>query len=87
MNGAIVVAGRAQGVDVRPCHGLRRQRQDIGVGQQGALSSAQVRRRDRRGLQAADDRLAIVGANVLLDQNDTESRPVMVQSIVAVIER
>lgn len=86
MNGAVGIAGGAQGVDVGAGHGLRRSREDIGIGQQRLLAGAQLRRGASRRLQARQQRLLVSAADAVRRENGTESRPVMVQSIVTVVQ-
>ena len=85
MNGAVGVSDRAQGVDVSEGHGLRSAREDIGIGEQRLLADAQLRCSAGRRLQARQQRLLVVAADAVFRENGTESRPVMVQSIVTVV--
>ena len=86
MNGAVGISDGAHGVDVSDGHGLRRLREDIGIGQQRLLAGAQLRRGASRRLQARHQRLLIIAADAVFRENGTESRSVMVQSIVALVQ-
>ena len=87
MNGAIAVACGAERVDLVQPHRLRRQRQYVGIAKQRSFACAQMRRCHRRSLQTLHHGFLIRSSHAILAENRTETRSVMVQSIVAAVQR
>ena len=85
VNGAVRIPDRAQRVDVDRGDGLRRQRQHVRIGQQCLLSITELGRDDGRRLQVGQQDILVTGGDAVARENGTESRPVMVQSIVTVV--
>ena len=83
----VIVAAGAQPLDVTTANRGWGSRQGVGIIEQRAFSHRQARRGNRRGQQTVDDGVPIVRRDAGGGEDQTETRSVMMRSIMAAVQR